>query len=98
MYTLRTIVKNVQLNKSLGEDYAVIERETNYEEFAKTFKTCFQTEHVADDDKESTRFTQNCYAFIVHNEGSAIIPLYKNQSVYVMTESGKTFSNLSYKK
>lgn len=37
------------------------------------------------------------YAFIVSEGGKEIYPLFKNQRNYIMTDSGKTFSNLSLK-
>lgn len=96
MYTLRKIVEDVQHNQNLGNNYQVVERETNYDEFCKAFKVAFQTDHVADLDDSSTEFTKNCYAIIFAHGGSETIPLYKNQFNYIMTESGKTFSNLTY--
>lgn len=86
MYTLRKVVDNVQSNQNLGIQYQVIEKETNKKEFKKAKEFFFGEEEE-----------NSCYAIIVCNGGSELIPLYKNQSNYIMTESGKTFSNLTFK-
>lgn len=97
MYTLRKIIDGIQSNQSIGEEYQFIDREVNYSEFQKTYKVLFEKEHVADLDESSDNFSANCYGFIICNGGSKIIPLYKKQWNYIMTESGNTFSNLTYK-
>lgn len=97
MYTLRTIKDNIQTNECLGKDYKVIERHSNYEEFQKVYLRFHDKNHVADLDTESDNFSKENYIFIIHNKGSEIIPLYKDRKNYIMTENGKTFSNLSYK-
>jgi len=40
---------------------------------------------------------EDIYGFVVYNEGQSIIPLYKKSVYFMMTESGKTFANLSLK-
>jgi hypothetical protein len=97
MYTLRKIVNEVQSNTNLGNSYQLVGRELNYDEFSKAFRVFFDYHHVADLETESDSHTRNCYAFIIYNEGSSLLPLYKNQYNYVMTEKGTTFSNLTYK-
>ena len=97
MYTLRKVIDNIQSNQSLGSQYQVIDIETNYEEFCKAYKLLFRENHVADLEETSSNFSKNCYAIILTKEGSELIPLYKKQYNYIMTESGKTFSNLTYK-
>lgn len=97
-FILRKVLNdNTYTNSVLGNQYQVIERETNYDEFSKAFKNNFDKFHVADLDPTSDNFTQNCYAFLVIEGGSKLIPLYKKQWNYIMTESGKTFENLTYK-
>lgn len=97
MYTLRKVIDNVQHNQSIGENYQVIERDSNYNEFRKAYHTLFKSEHVADKDTNSDNFTKECYIILIVKSGTEMIPLYKNQKNYIMTESGKTFCNLSYK-
>lgn len=97
MYTLRRIKDNIQTNEFLGKDYQVIERHSNYEEFEKAYLSFHGKNHVADLDTERDLFSKQTYIFIIHNKGSEITPLYKDSKNYIMTESGKTFSNLSYK-
>lgn len=97
MYTLRTIQNNIQTNECLGKSYHLIERHTNYDEFCKAFEIFHSKKHVADLDNESDEFSKQTYAFIIFNNGSDLIPLYKNRRNYIMNESGKTFSNLTFK-
>jgi len=96
MFSLRKIIENSQTNYALGIQYQVIERENDYEKFREVFSKSFNYEHAADLDEESDDYTKSCYAFIVTNDFEPI-PLYKNQKNYIMTESGKTFSNLTFK-
>lgn len=97
MYTLRKMIDNIQSNQEIGSEYQVVERFTNYDEFCKAFAIFFGREHVADLDDTSDNYTKNCYAILIVNNGSSIIPLYMNQQNYIMSENGKTFSNLTFK-
>lgn len=96
MFALRKIIGNTQTNYSLGIQYQVIEKSVDYDAFKATFLHCFGYEHVADLDNKSDNYTKNCYAFLTTPDFDPI-PLYLNQKNYVMTESGKTFANLTYK-
>lgn len=97
-FILRKVLNNsTYTNVILGNQYQVIDRETNYNEFSKAFEKNFEKFHIADLDPTSDNFTQNCYAFLVIENGNKLIPLYKKQWNYIMTESGKTFENLTYK-
>lgn len=92
MYTLRTITKNQTFNQCLGSSYTYIDRNCNYEDFRHYYKSCFGVEHVADLDDTATEFTKNTVGFIVVD---SVIPIYKDQWVYIMTESGQTFERLN---
>lgn len=96
MYTLRTVIDNVQFNQEIGSIYSVVDKESNYEEFSRLFEMTFKFKH-SDDNLEKDNFSQNCYAILTAKCGEKLIPLYLNQSNYVMTENGKTFSNLTFK-
>lgn len=96
MFALRKIIGNSQTNYALGVEYTVVEREVECEKFSEVFLKSFGYSHVADLDPESDNYTKNCYAFILTQDFDAI-PLYMKQKNYVMTESGKTFSNLTYR-
>src|SRR6186713_2491804 len=98
-YTLRTMVANntIQNNRYLGEEYQVVGREENYEEFSRHYERYFGKKHVADLDPESDGFSKDTYCFITASGGSQWIPLYKSQRNYIMTDSGQTFSNLTFK-
>jgi len=86
--------QGVEINQFIGKSYSYIHRDFNPKEFRETFKLVFEKDHVADLDPASDTDTKMCYAFVCHGE---IQPLYKNQSNYIMSESGATFANLSYK-
>lgn len=96
MFALRKIIENTQTNYALGIQYQVVERFVDYEDFKVAFKQSFGYEHVADLDDKADNYTKNCYAFI-STPDYELIPLYMNQKNYIMTESGKTFSNLTFK-
>lgn len=83
------------MNQAIGETYIYIHREWNFKEFSEMFEMYFQRKHVADLDETSDFDTKNCYAFVVN--APLYQPLYKNQKNFIMTESGKTFDNVSYK-
>lgn len=102
-FILRTVFKNgdpknhSEINKYIGDNYQFIHREFNPADFARAFQTCFEKPHLSDDDPKADNFTTETYAFLHYNSGADIIPLYKNQYNYIMTESGKTFANITYK-
>lgn len=97
MYTLRKVIDNIQSNKELGDEYQVVDRETNYIEFCKAFKVIFGIDHVSDLDTTSNNYSETCHSIILFGGGNRIEPLYKNQFNYIMSDNGKTFSNLTYK-
>ena len=86
----------VESNQVLGDQYQYINRETNPEEFRKAFQIVFGKPHVADLDEKSDNYTKNCYGFISTQDGYHR-PLYKNQHNWIMTDSGNTFANVTYK-
>lgn len=81
---LRQISQGRESNIYIGHQYSFISRERNPEEFMK-FANIIDP---GNDDPE-------CYGFVVRPD--EIIPLYKKQQAYIMTESGKTFDNISYR-
>lgn len=96
MYTLRKVTEsNTQINLAIGDSYTYVNREQNYEDFKKDFYNYFQKNHIADLDETADKHTKEVFAFISFQ--GQIYPLYKNDSYYIMTENGKTFSNLSYR-
>ena len=95
MFILRTINDNgVEFNQILGESYTIVDRFISYEVFQIFFKDVFMRDHVADLDPSATSTTKQCFAFIW--AGDQKIPLYFDQSVYVMTDTGRTFKKLTY--
>ncbi|MCL1658612.1 hypothetical protein M2T79_18555 [Elizabethkingia miricola] len=96
MFVLRRISgEGIEMNKVIGDGYTVIDRESTVEDFKKVFEHYFEKRQIADLDSESDFDTKNCYAFVTND--SFIQPLYKNQQNYIMSENGKTFSNLTYR-
>lgn len=86
MFVLRTIFGNgIENNYILGNSYQYINKETNSLEFESVYKQCF-------DD-----FEGDCYGFVVGNDIQNPHPLWKGQKVFIMTDSGSTFSNLTFK-
>ena len=83
MFVLRKISgSGVQMNITMGNGYTLITKETNEVEFEKM--------------KDPTE--RDCiYAYIVCDGGSQVLPLSDKQKAFVMTESGKTFSNVLLK-
>lgn len=97
MYTLRTISpKGKPTNQLIGKIYSESNRFQDYDEFCHFYKTIFGVEHVADLDPSSDYHSKSCYSFLLC--GQEIIPLYNENDYYIMSESGKTFSNLTNKK
>jgi hypothetical protein len=96
MFTLRRYTGNgVQMNQEIGDGYSLIDREINYSEFCVNFERWFNRKHVADLDPTADNDTKGVYAFI--GNGQIIQPLYKNQTAYIMSETGQTFANVSFK-
>ena len=97
MFVLRIITKEgVQSNTAMGDSYELIDRFGNSEQFREMFLSVFDTKHVADLDPESSNLTKKCHGFVVYDDCSVSVPLFPNNKYYVMTESGQTFSNISY--
>lgn len=96
MFILRRISgRGIQMNHVLGEQYTIIGKFENPEEFKRTFLQHFKKDHVADSDETSDFDTKNVTFFIANEDGSILQPIYKNQQNYIMTDSGRTFDNLN---
>lgn len=98
MYTLRTIIENdYQHNQALGSCYSLVSRESvNGKEFNKALAVFLNVELYAEMPQKEADEAMKIYAFIL-KEDTTPIPLYINNKYYIMTESGKTFTNLSFK-
>ena len=95
-FALRTFIDNRQYNKELGYEYQLIERDVEYDAFCCFFKESFGYDHVADLDDKADNYTKNCYAFVV-TQSYKPIPLYRAHKNYIVSDSGKTYQNLTYK-
>lgn len=88
MYTLRKITgEGLQMNFNLGNEYTVVTKESNPEQFKRTFEVFW---------KDMPETESETYGFVT-GEDLKIHCLFKKQFNYIMTESGRTFSNLSFK-
>lgn len=89
MFILRQIDKNGNVfNQSLGEHYSVVTRKQS-ERFADLMGTGFDSPEI-----------ENCYGLVVYCNNSDFQqtwPLYKDYWYYIMTETGKTFDNITNK-
>jgi len=89
MFILRRITsESNEINEIIGSTYHLILRERQPKEFKEALK-----EFSYPDDNEFM------YGVILYweNNSHRIMPLYKKSHYFIMTESGKTFSNLTYK-
>lgn len=96
MYSLRAFTENSEVNNWLGDQYEIIRREESYGAFAEQYRKYFDKSHVADNDSAADEISRRVYAFIL-NEHEQAMPVYKGQKNYIVTESGKTYSNITYK-
>lgn len=82
MFTLRKITQSgIEMNFDLGNAYTLVVKERSPKDFDKEMK-----DHP---------FYNEIYAFIIYKD--EILPLYKNQKNYIVSENGTTYSNLTYK-
>lgn len=86
MFILRRITsQGLELNTCLGLEYVLVLKEVNESEFRDRVKLW---------DEEDLK---DLYGVVCFNGGASIMPLYRKSSYYIMTEFGKTFSNISEK-
>ncbi len=86
MYTLRRITgKGVEMNFGLGGSYTIIHKDSACDEFERDLENF-----------ENTYPDSEIYCFVWSENGTPY-PLFKNQQAYIMTDSGKTLSNLTLK-
>lgn len=88
MFILRQIVKNgLTSNQCLGRRYLVTHKAYQPEQFEALLKV---TDHHPDSEK--------IFAILTYgDEKQDSYPLYTGFSYYIMTESGKTFDNLTFR-
>lgn len=84
MFILRSITKRGnESNITLGSKYSLITEADNNEDF-KAIQSLTAGQST----------NSEVYAYLEDENGSKI-PLYKGQRNYIMTENGRTFSNLT---
>lgn len=87
MFILRRITsESKEVNTVIGKTYNVIYPDRNKEDFEETLKIMHWEEKPED-----------VYAFIIYDNGSTILALYKKSTYFMMCSDGKTFANLTYK-
>lgn len=92
MYTLRTLSdEGTEFNELLGSNYMVVLKEKSIDNFKYLFNEVFQLEYS--EEKESDG---RCYGFVVAEDDSKKIPLFRNRRSFIMNENGKTFANITY--
>lgn len=94
MFILRRYTgSGMEMNQIIGADYCISYLECNKEEFVRDYKAYFDKDY-----KEPNSTDENeslVYAFVSFS--GKIQPLYKNQKAFIMTESGKTFANITFR-
>lgn len=98
MYTLTEIAtrkENVSFHQKLGERFSIIEREISQGEFETAYNSLYNKPNGGLFDEKD--IDPNIYCLLVSEGGREIIPLYKANFYYIVTETGKTFKNLTFK-
>lgn len=93
MYTLRSITEEGhESNIALGNNYSFISRIYANEAFNRVYKDAYDSKGMICDKEPNP----DCVGMI-QSELVNFIFLWRSEQNYIMTESGKTFSNLTYK-
>jgi len=89
MFVLRRITPSgVQFNDVIGDKYCFISKEISCEQFDAMIKA-----HDFNDSEGLEYVYGIIYSSYLDDE---VIPLYTSDMVYIMNDSGKTFSNITY--
>lgn len=84
MFIFRRVNSNgTQSNQILGKSYNVVTSWNEEKEFQKLVEPWPEPNEI--------------FAFIVHNEGKSVKPLYKKSEYYLMCSDGKTFDKITFK-
>ncbi len=87
MLILRTILESgEESNQDLGDNYHLLRKNQDDDRFNQLLE--YTT--VADKYKTDVFAVVSTYSYVKH------IPLFKNNKYYIMTDSGKTFTNLTH--
>lgn len=96
MYTLRKISENsLEFNKCLGKEYSLILFEKSPDQFWTTYDHLFIKSEMDQRPLLKEGQTPECYGFIISEHGQEILPLFKSEKNYIVTNNGCTFSNIS---
>jgi len=92
MYTLRSITsEGSENNLALGSHYSYISRTQSAEAFKRVYQQAYDSKELCDKDPNP-----DCIGMI-QSELINFVFLWKSEQNYIMTESGKTFSNLTHR-
>jgi hypothetical protein len=90
MFSLRIVFfAGTESNIYLGKKYALYTRSLGEDEFMVAAKLFYGEEGLPSD-------FDNCYG-ILFPEGEQGVALYEGNQYYIVTDSGKTYDNITYK-
>jgi hypothetical protein len=105
MYTLTEITTtkgNLNYHQEIVDCFTVVNRETSPIEFENSYNCMYGYPKIEQEIESGKKIfelkdiNKDIYCLVVTEGGRKIIPLYKKQYYYVVTENGKTFKNLSF--
>ena len=86
MFILRRVIKDkLEINTYLGIEYVLVLKDKNKGEFESRVKLWKEED------------LKGVYGLVCFADSESIMPLLEDSSFYIMTEEGKTFSNISFK-
>jgi hypothetical protein len=96
-FALRIIAEqNIETNIALGEQFNVLLKQfVSEEKWLDTYRAIFGQSMCTDSDIHEVPV--NIHAFVISEGGKGIFLLKDNEYNYIVTDSGKTFKNLTFK-
>lgn len=93
MYTLRSLTsEGHESNIALGNNYTFIPRKYAEEAFKRVYQNAYESTGKSFQEIPN----KECYGMI-QSENVNFIFLWESEKNFIMTENGKTFSNLTHK-
>lgn len=83
MFYFRSIDKDMQIDRVLGDSYSLVLKSQNPEYFSNCFK-----EHFGKEPEQDSK----CVGFVL---GDTVVALYLGSFYYIMNDNGKTYDNIS---
>lgn len=85
MYTLRTVTENQVKNQFLGDSYIVVSKEFNQNSFRHYYLSTFGKDYDGSENTDIVKFVVT----------SQVFPIYKHESIYVLSSGGETLECLN---